>query len=189
MSVCGAHSGCKLGVSGAGFYSSLTRGRSERSRSDEELRVKVRVSFVANDRSYDAGRVWHDLIADGPACGLHRIERLTRGCKGSGQKQAALCRDLDCAPPVAKFLTAKNGATLGASRIEPPPSHQPSRPLLARIRPGSPAPAIGPGTPAMRSPIRAISAVGLATPTTLPARWSYCFRKTCHRQRAGQCRW
>jgi hypothetical protein len=78
MSVCGAHSGCKLNVSGAGFYFSLTRGRSEHSRSDEELGAKVRVSFVASDRSYDAGRVWHDLIADGPACGLHRIERLMR---------------------------------------------------------------------------------------------------------------
>ncbi len=67
-----------LGVSRAGFYAWLTRGRSERSRSDEELGAKVRASFVASDRSYGARRVWHDLIADGLACGLHRIERLMR---------------------------------------------------------------------------------------------------------------
>ena len=67
-----------LGVSRAGFYARLTRPRSERSCSDEELGAKVRASFLASDRTYGARRVWHDLIADGIACGLHRIERLMR---------------------------------------------------------------------------------------------------------------
>jgi hypothetical protein len=44
--------------------------------------------------------------------------------------------------------------------------HQPRRPPLAKIRPGNPAPAMGPGTEAERN---AISAVVLATPTTLLA--------------------
>ncbi len=35
-------------------------------------------SFLASDRTYGARRVWHDLLADGMACGLHRIERLMR---------------------------------------------------------------------------------------------------------------
>jgi putative transposase len=71
--LCGA-----LGVSRAGFYAWLTRAPSGRSRSDEELSAKVRASFVASDRTYGARRVWHDMIAEGIACGLHRIERLMR---------------------------------------------------------------------------------------------------------------
>jgi len=67
-----------LGVSRAGFYAWLTRERSKRSRSDEELGAKVRTSFLASDRTYGARRVWHDMIAAGLACGLHRIERLMR---------------------------------------------------------------------------------------------------------------
>ena len=69
--LCGA-----LGVSRAGFYAWLTRPRSARSRSDEVLSAAVRVSFLASDRTYGARRVWHDMLADGASCGLHRIERL-----------------------------------------------------------------------------------------------------------------
>ena len=71
--LCGA-----LGVSRAGFYAWLTRPRSQRSRSDEELGAKVRASFLASDRTYGAKRVWHDMLAEGVSCGLHRIERLMR---------------------------------------------------------------------------------------------------------------
>ena len=71
--LCGA-----LGVSRGGFYAWLTRPRSARSRSDEELGAKVRASFLASDRTYGARRVWHDMIEDGISCGLHRIERLMR---------------------------------------------------------------------------------------------------------------
>ena len=67
-----------LGVSRSGFYGWLTRPRSARARSDEELTTKVRASFVASGRTYGARRVWHDILADGGACGLHRIERLMR---------------------------------------------------------------------------------------------------------------
>ena len=70
---------CKaLGVSRSGFHGWLTRPRSARARSDEELTTKVRASFVASGRTYGARRVWHDILADGGACGLHRIERLMR---------------------------------------------------------------------------------------------------------------
>ena len=67
-----------LGVSRGGFYAWLTRPRSQRSRSDEELGAKVRSSFLASDRTYGARRIWHDMLAEGVSCGLHRIERLTR---------------------------------------------------------------------------------------------------------------
>ena len=71
--LCGA-----LGVSRGGFYAWLTRPRSQRSRSDEELAAKVRTSFLASDRTYGARRVWHDLLAEGVSCGLHKIQRLMR---------------------------------------------------------------------------------------------------------------
>ncbi len=71
--LCGA-----LGVSRGGFYAWLTRPRSNRSRSNEELGAKVRASFITSDRTYGARRVWHDMLAEGISCGLHRIERLMR---------------------------------------------------------------------------------------------------------------
>jgi len=71
--LCGA-----LGVSRGGFYAWLMRPRSQRNRSDEDVGAKVRASFLSSDRTYGARRVWHDLLADGVSCGLHRIERLMR---------------------------------------------------------------------------------------------------------------
>ena len=67
-----------LGVSRAGFDAWLARPRSRRSRKDEEVGAKVRASFFASDRTYGARRVWHDMLAEGVSCGLHRIERLMR---------------------------------------------------------------------------------------------------------------
>jgi putative transposase len=66
------------GVSRAGFYVWRTRAPSTRARADEQLLARVRASFLASDRTYGARRVWHDLLADGVACGRHRIERLMR---------------------------------------------------------------------------------------------------------------
>lgn len=65
-----------LGVSRSGFHAWLNRTPSSRSRSDEVLGQRVKASFVASDRTYGARRVWHDMLVEGFACGLHRIERL-----------------------------------------------------------------------------------------------------------------
>ncbi|MDB5744250.1 MAG: integrase core domain protein [Polaromonas sp.] len=67
-----------LGVSRSGFYAWLDRPRSVRSLSDELLGGQVRQSFLLSDRTYGARRVWHDILALGQQCGLHRIERLMR---------------------------------------------------------------------------------------------------------------
>jgi putative transposase len=67
-----------LGVSRGGFYAWRTRSPSARARADEQLLARVRASFLASDRTYGARRVWHDMLADGVACGRHRIERLMR---------------------------------------------------------------------------------------------------------------
>ena len=71
--MCGA-----LGVSRSGFHAWLTRAPSQRARDDEQMGTKVRASHVGSDRTYGARRVWHDLLADGMSCGLHRVERLMR---------------------------------------------------------------------------------------------------------------
>ena len=71
--ICGA-----LGVSRGGFYAWVKRPPSERSRTDEALATRIRSSFIGSDRTYGARRVWHDLLAEGVDCGLHRIERLMR---------------------------------------------------------------------------------------------------------------
>ena len=71
--MCGA-----LGVSRSGFHAWLTRAPSARARSDEEIGARVKASHVASYRTYGARRVWHDMLAEGITCGLHRIERLMR---------------------------------------------------------------------------------------------------------------
>ena len=67
-----------LGVSRSGFHAWLTRAPSQRARDDEEIGARVRASHVGSYRTYGARRVWHDLLAEGISCGLHRIERLMR---------------------------------------------------------------------------------------------------------------
>lgn len=65
-----------LGVSRRGFYAWLVRPPSRRSEADQVLGAQVRQSFIGSDRTYGARRVWHDVLAQGHHCGLHRIERL-----------------------------------------------------------------------------------------------------------------
>ena len=67
-----------LGVSRGGFHALLTRARNRRSLCDEVLGAQVYQSFVHSDRTYSARRVWHNVLEQGQACGLHRIERLMR---------------------------------------------------------------------------------------------------------------
>ena len=67
-----------LDVSRSGFHAWLNRTPSVRSRYDEVLGVEIGKSFRSSDRTYGARRVWHDVLAEGFPCGLHRIERLMR---------------------------------------------------------------------------------------------------------------
>jgi len=67
-----------LGVSRSGFHAWLRRSPSERELADDAMLPVVRASFVASARTYGARRVWRDVLAEGFACGLHKIERLMR---------------------------------------------------------------------------------------------------------------
>lgn len=71
--MCGA-----LGVSRSGFHAWLTRAPSQRARDDEVIGSRIRASHMGSYRTYGARRVWHDLLAEGISCGLHRVERLMR---------------------------------------------------------------------------------------------------------------
>ena len=67
-----------LDVSRSGFHAWLNRSPSTRSRQDEVLVTTIDRSFKSSDRTYGARRVWHDVLAEGLNCGLHRVERLMR---------------------------------------------------------------------------------------------------------------
>jgi putative transposase len=70
---------CKvLGVSRSGFHAWLKRPISDRAIQDAKLTAAIGTSFKASDRTYGARRVWRDVLEEGLACGLHRIERLMR---------------------------------------------------------------------------------------------------------------
>lgn len=67
-----------LDVSRSGFHAWLNRSPSVRARQDEVLVSRINRSFKNSDRTYGARRVWHDVLAEGFSCGLHRVERLMR---------------------------------------------------------------------------------------------------------------
>ncbi|QFT45425.1 hypothetical protein FIU97_02440 [Roseivivax sp. THAF40] len=67
-----------LGVSRSGFHAWLRRPISNRAAYDAKLVMAIDKSFKASDRTYGARRVWRDVLEDGLACGLHRVERLMR---------------------------------------------------------------------------------------------------------------
>lgn len=67
-----------LGVSRSSFHAWIRRPISDRAAHDAKLVQAIDKSFKASDRTYGARRVWRDVLEDGLACGLHRIERLMR---------------------------------------------------------------------------------------------------------------
>jgi putative transposase len=67
-----------LEVSRSGFHAWLTRPTSAHEIQDARLVTAIETSFKASDRTYGARRVWRDVLEEGLACGLHRIERLMR---------------------------------------------------------------------------------------------------------------
>ena len=107
-----------LGVSRSGFHAWLGRPPSERSRSDEAVGAKVRASFLASDRTYDARPgVWHDVLADGVSCGLYRVVRSMRA------QPRALARDGVAVRPIwvsGPSTPSRPRWSIGASRLPHP---------------------------------------------------------------------
>ena len=73
------HVACEaLGVSRSGFYAWRTRPQSVRARTDAQILVTVRASFVLSGRTYGARRVVGDVQDAGHVCGRQRVARLMR---------------------------------------------------------------------------------------------------------------
>lgn len=121
-----------LGVSRSGFHAWLTRQPSQRARDDEAILSKARASFVASDRTYGARRVWHDVLAEGVWCGLHRIERIMR------EHADGACRRMRVSGPLPRPIF-----WIGGSRPTPrtgsgsPTSHISGRPRADSTSPPS----------------------------------------------------
>lgn len=79
-----------LEVSRSGFHAWLKRPTCERAVYDEKLASAIGTSFKASDRTYGARRVWRDVLEEGLACGLPRVERLMRenGYRARPQRRA-----------------------------------------------------------------------------------------------------
>src|SRR5262249_36548650 len=99
------------------------------------------------------------------ACGFHTVPRTRvtksvratrcQSCKKAGKQPAQLLGNalMGASGGLAARGSSAKGRSLGQyDELRQmfsdllPPRHQPSRPPLAKIRPGSPAPAMGPGT-------------------------------------------
>ena len=98
---------CKaLDVSRSGFHAWMNRTPAKRTLENEGLARVIRQSFIVSDRTYGARRVWHDVLAEGFTCGLHRIERLMR-------LNALKAR------PRRRYLPPDVGASAGSAPLPP----------------------------------------------------------------------
>jgi transposase InsO family protein len=83
-----------LKVTRGGFYASLSRPTSERSRQDVGLRAEIAGAFNRSHRLYGSPRVTHQLRYQGLAVGRRRVARLMRldGIQGRSARSYRRCR-------------------------------------------------------------------------------------------------
>jgi len=106
-----------LGVSRSGFFAWLIRPPCARARSDATIGARVRASFLQSDRTYGARRVWHDVLAEGFSCGLHRIERLMRAqALKSRPRRRVLPKDTGERSMIASNVLARQFTADGPNR-------------------------------------------------------------------------
>jgi putative transposase len=67
-----------LEVSPSGFYASLSRGASARSRRDDYLRVRLRALHQETKQRYGSPKLYRELKSQGIGCGHNRVARLMR---------------------------------------------------------------------------------------------------------------
>jgi putative transposase len=92
-----------LDVSRSGFHAWLHRRPCAQAQFDQQLTAKVRTSFIGSARSYGARRVWRDVLPEGAARGLHKIERLMRAnaFRARPRRRGLPKDDGQCSPVVA----------------------------------------------------------------------------------------
>ncbi len=67
-----------LGVSSSGYYDSLDRPESRRSKENRRLTDKIRRSHRVSRETYGSPRVHQDLVAQGETCSENRVARLMK---------------------------------------------------------------------------------------------------------------
>jgi putative transposase len=93
-----------LRVSPSGFYAWCRRGLSRRAQDDAALRVEVRASHAASDKTYGSPRILRDLKANGKEVGRKRVARLMReeGLEGQRKRRFRTTTDSRHSHPVAE---------------------------------------------------------------------------------------
>lgn len=78
-----------LGVSRSGYYSWCQRGESPRARRSRELLRRVRQVHLESRGVYGARKIHRELIAQGEACGRHKVAQLMHeaGLKGCPKRR------------------------------------------------------------------------------------------------------
>ena len=106
-----------LGVSRSGFHAWLSRPLSDRAIQDAKLVAAIDRSFKASDRTCGARRIWRDVLEEGLACGLHRIERLMRlNAMRARPKRRGRPRDDGERSVIADNILARDFDALGPNR-------------------------------------------------------------------------
>ncbi len=67
-----------LGVSRSGYYAWRQRPASQRMQANAQLVAQMRQLHAQTKERYGAVKLWRALIAEGVACGRHRVARLRR---------------------------------------------------------------------------------------------------------------
>ena len=95
-----------LGVSRSGYYDWAQRGESARQRKDRELLPLVRQAHLESRGVYGARKVHRELLAQGQACGRHKVARLMRqaGLKGCPKRRFRRLAERPPSYPVAHNL-------------------------------------------------------------------------------------
>jgi putative transposase len=95
-----------LGVSRSGYYAWSTRGETVRQRRDRELMPLVRQVHLESRGVYGARKIHRELLAQGEACGRHKIARLMRlaGLKGCPKRRFRRREEQPPSYPIARNL-------------------------------------------------------------------------------------
>jgi putative transposase len=98
-----------LRVSTSGFYASLKRAPSTRTRKDEQLKVLVKESFDTSRKTYGSPRILEDLREGGQLVGRKRVIRLMQeqGLRARARKRFKSTTNSSHDQPVAANILAR----------------------------------------------------------------------------------
>jgi putative transposase len=108
-----------LSVSRNGYYDWLGRTESERTRRDRELLEQIRQIHETNRQAYGALKTWRALLAQGIACGKHRVARLRQqaGIEARRKRRFRVIVEHHHSAPAAPNLLARRFRATTPDRI------------------------------------------------------------------------